>query len=59
MSLFYFLVKSDYKHFKDDLLLFLLSAFLLSLLSDHGSRLENSKGLQMKKISKGTSNLLA
>ena len=59
MSLFYFLVKSDYKHFNDDLLLFFLSALLLGLLSDHGSRLENSKGLQMNKISKGTSILLA
>ena len=53
MSLFYFLVKSDYKHFNDDLLLFLLSAFLLSLLSNHCSRLENSKGLQFDQILKG------
>ena len=53
MSLFYFLVKSDYKHFNDDLLLFLLSAFLLSLLSNHCSRLENSKGLQFDQILNG------
>ena len=53
MSLFYFLVKSDYKHFNDDLLLFFFSAFLLSLLSNHCSRLENSKGLHMRKISIG------
>ena len=58
MNLFYFLVKSDYKHFNDDLLLFLLSALFLSLLGNHGSRLENSKGLQMNQISKGTSILL-
>ena len=59
MSLFYFLVKSDYKHFNDDLLLLFLSTFLLSLLGNHGSRLENSKGLQMNQISKGKSILLA
>merc|ERR1712107_486668 len=50
MSLFYFLVKSDYKHFNDDLLLFFFSAFLLSLLRNHGSRLENSKGLHPLEI---------
>ena len=43
---FYFLLKSDYNRFKNDLLLLITT--LLSLLRNHGCGLEHSKGLQGK-----------